>query len=35
MDLPALSKNQIINKIGMKRFALEDIKFRDKNNSVG
>lgn len=34
-DLPALSKNQVINKIGMKRFALCPLWLKTKNNSCG
>lgn len=34
-DLPALSKYQVINKIGMKRFALCPIWLKTKNDSVG
>jgi hypothetical protein len=34
-DLPALSKNQVINKIGMKRFALCPLWLKTKNSSFG
>jgi len=34
-DLPALSKDQIINKIGMRRFSLCPLWLKTKNNSVG
>ena len=34
-DLPSLSKDQIISKIGMNRFALCSIDQRCKNNSSG
>lgn len=35
VDLPALSKNQVINKIGMRRFALCPLWLKRKNNSEG
>lgn len=35
VDLPALSKKQVINQIGMKRFALCPLSLRIKNNSSG
>ena len=35
VDLPALSKNQVINKIGIKRFALCPLSLKTKNNSSG
>lgn len=35
VDLPALSKNQVINKIGMKRFTLCPLSIKKKNNSSG
>ncbi len=35
VDLPALSKNQVINKIGIKRFALCPLSYKTKNNSSG
>ena len=34
-DLPALLKDQVINKIGMKRFALCPVWLKTKNNSSG
>jgi hypothetical protein len=34
-DLPALSKEQVINKIGIKRFALDPLWLKTKNNSQG
>lgn len=34
-DFPALSTNQVINKTGMKRFALYPLWLKSKNNSSG
>jgi hypothetical protein len=35
VDLPSVSKNQIVNKIGMKRFAICPVGKIDKNHSRG